>query len=69
MLALHIPLVLGAIVPGIGAPGIGETLIQPTSQEEQEPAVRQALPSPEEIAKLPADGGPAVNRMVVEKCP
>jgi uncharacterized protein len=33
------------------------------------PSVRKPLPSAEEIKKLPADGGPAFNRLVFEKSP
>ncbi|MDA0841659.1 MAG: thioredoxin domain-containing protein [Planctomycetota bacterium] len=33
------------------------------------PETRQALPSPEEIAKLPKDGGPEFNRLIFEKSP
>ncbi|HPF15504.1 MAG TPA: DUF255 domain-containing protein, partial [Planctomycetota bacterium] len=35
----------------------------------QEPVVRLPLPSPQEIAQLPADGGPEYNRLVFESSP
>jgi uncharacterized protein YyaL (SSP411 family) len=39
----------------------------PTAQEH--PHVRQPLPTPEEIAELPPDGGPDWNRLVFEQSP
>jgi len=38
-------------------------------QDEEHPRVRQPPPTPEEIAELPADGGPEFNRLVHEKSP
>jgi len=37
--------------------------------QEEHPKVRAPLPGPEEIAKLPADGGPEFNRLVFSQSP
>ncbi len=37
--------------------------------QEHEPQVRKPLPSPEEIAQLPPDGGPEFNRLIHETSP
>ena len=37
--------------------------------EEHTPQVRKSLPTPEEIAALPADGGPEFNRLVFSESP
>jgi len=39
------------------------------TQDDDHSKVRQPLPSPEEIAVLPADGGPEFNRLVFERSP
>lgn len=39
------------------------------TQDNDHPKVRQPLPSPEEIAALPADGGPEFNRLIFERSP
>jgi len=40
-----------------------------SSQPQEAPHVRPPLPSPEEIAKLPPDGGPRFNRLIHETSP
>jgi len=47
---------------------LGAPLLALPLQEHDSP-VRQPLPTPEEIAALPPDGGPAYNRLVFEKSP
>ncbi len=40
-----------------------------TASEKKEGETRRPLPSPDEIAKLPPDGGPNYNRLIFEKSP
>ena len=48
---------------------LGGPLLALHPQERDDPPVRHPLPTPEEIAALPPDGGPAFNRLVFEKSP
>jgi uncharacterized protein YyaL (SSP411 family) len=56
-LAFQFLLFAAALLPGAGI----------NAQEAKE--TRKPLPSPEEIAKLPKDGGPDYNRLIFEKSP
>lgn len=56
------PLVIPSLLLGL--------VLAPMPQEPHEPGqVRKELPSQEEIAKLPADGGPEFNRLVFSQSP
>lgn len=44
-------------------------LLAPSLQHSDPPPVRQPLPSPSEIAKLPSDGGPEFNRLIFSSSP
>ena len=52
-----------------GDSGTQQDADETVAQEETGHPGRPVLPSPEEIAKLPPDGGPAFNRLIFEASP